>query len=84
METPPPHPQFSKVLPLFNINILFFTFCLKNTGVAVSRRYKHFDWLYDRFLEKFTLISVPPLPDKQITGKLTVLKIIIEFLLEIF
>lgn len=40
-----------------------------NTGVAVSRRYKHFDWLYDRFLEKFTLISVPPLPDKQITGR---------------
>ncbi|XP_068725704.1 sorting nexin-33-like isoform X1 [Montipora capricornis] len=40
-----------------------------NTRVAVSRRYKHFDWLYDRFIEKFTSISVPPLPDKQITGK---------------
>lgn len=40
-----------------------------NTGIVVSRRYKHFDWLYDRFVEKFTSISVPPLPDKQITGR---------------
>lgn len=40
-----------------------------NTGIVVSRRYKHFDWLYGRFVEKFTSISVPPLPDKQITGR---------------
>lgn len=40
-----------------------------NTGVVVSRRYKHFDWLYNRFVEKFTSISIPPLPDKQITGR---------------
>ena len=35
----------------------------------MSRRYKHFDWLFDRLVEKFTCISVPPLPDKQITGE---------------
>ncbi|KAJ7392101.1 Sorting nexin-9 [Desmophyllum pertusum] len=40
-----------------------------SSGIVVSRRYKHFDWLYDRFVEKFTCISVPPLPDKQITGR---------------
>lgn len=40
-----------------------------NTGIIVSRRYKHFDWLFDRLVEKFTCISVPPLPDKQITGR---------------
>lgn len=31
----------------------------------VSRRYKHFDWLHDRLEEKFALIPVAPLPDKQ-------------------
>ncbi|XP_071511479.1 sorting nexin-33-like [Diadema antillarum] len=40
-----------------------------NTGIRVSRRYKHFDWLYERLAEKFTLIIVPPLPDKQVTGR---------------
>lgn len=40
-----------------------------NTGVVVSRRYKHFDWLFGRLVEKYTCISIPPLPDKQITGR---------------
>ncbi|XP_030848720.1 sorting nexin-33 isoform X4 [Strongylocentrotus purpuratus] len=40
-----------------------------NTGIRVSRRYKHFDWLYERLAEKFTLVIVPPLPDKQVTGR---------------
>ena len=35
----------------------------------MSRRYKHFDWLHDRLEEKFTLIPVAPLPDKQVTGR---------------
>ncbi|CAB4036402.1 sorting nexin-33-like [Paramuricea clavata] len=39
------------------------------TGIAVSRRFKHFDWLYCRLLEKFTCLSIPPIPEKQITGK---------------
>jgi len=35
----------------------------------VSRRYKHFDWLHERLTAKFCLIPVPPLPDKQISGR---------------
>ena len=49
------------------VNIFCF-FLIQSTGIVVSRRYKHFDWLHERFVEKFTSISVPPLPDKQITG----------------
>ncbi|XP_046860000.1 sorting nexin-18-like [Xenia sp. Carnegie-2017] len=40
-----------------------------STNVAVSRRFKHFDWLYDRLVEKFTCLSIPRIPEKQITGK---------------
>ena len=39
-------------------------------NIEVSRRYKHFDRLHERLVEKFTLIPIPPLPDKQIQGKL--------------
>lgn len=39
------------------------------TNIPVSRRYKHFDWLHQRLLEKFCLIPIPPLPDKQISGR---------------
>lgn len=35
----------------------------------VSRRYKHFDWLHERLVEKFSMIPIPPLPDKQISGR---------------
>ncbi|KAH8302264.1 hypothetical protein KR044_004558 [Drosophila immigrans] len=38
-------------------------------NISVSRRYKHFDWLHERLTEKFCLIPVPPLPDKQISGR---------------
>lgn len=40
-----------------------------HTGQPVYRRYKHFDWLYNRLLNKFTVISVPHLPEKQATGR---------------
>ncbi len=40
----------------------------KNTDKTVSRRYKHYDWLHDRLVEKFTINCVPPLPDKQYYG----------------
>lgn len=40
-----------------------------HTGCPVYRRYKHFDWLYNRLLHKFTVISVPHLPEKQATGR---------------
>jgi sorting nexin-9/18/33 len=35
----------------------------------VSRRYKNFDWLHERLIEKYCLIPIPPLPDKQISGR---------------
>jgi sorting nexin-9/18/33 len=38
-------------------------------AIQVSRRYKHFDWLYARLYEKFIGIPIPPLPDKQISGR---------------
>lgn len=39
-------------------------------NVSVSRRYKHFDWLHERLVDKFGLvIPIPPLPDKQISGR---------------
>uniref|UniRef100_A0A182W2E0 Sorting nexin n=1 Tax=Anopheles minimus TaxID=112268 RepID=A0A182W2E0_9DIPT len=37
--------------------------------IPVARRYKHFDWLHERLVEKFCLIPIPPLPDKQISGR---------------
>ncbi|XP_015256352.1 PREDICTED: sorting nexin-18 [Cyprinodon variegatus] len=40
-----------------------------HTQNPVSRRYKHFDWLYARLAEKFPVISVPHLPEKQATGR---------------
>uniref|UniRef100_A0A3P8SFM1 Sorting nexin 9 n=1 Tax=Amphiprion percula TaxID=161767 RepID=A0A3P8SFM1_AMPPE len=40
------------------------------TNRPVNHRYKHFDWLYERLLEKFgSLLSIPSLPDKQVTGR---------------
>jgi len=38
------------------------------SGIQVSRRYKHFDWLHDRLVDKFPTVAVPPLPEKQISG----------------
>ncbi|XP_060931670.1 sorting nexin-18-like [Limanda limanda] len=40
-----------------------------HTNVRVNRRYKHFDWLYARLVERFPVISVPRLPEKQATGR---------------
>ena len=38
-------------------------------NVEVFRRYKQFDWLHERLAEKFSMIPIPPLPDKQISGR---------------
>jgi len=39
-------------------------------NIQVSRRYKHFDWLYERLTAKYgAVIAIPPLPDKQMTGR---------------
>ncbi|KAG7489350.1 sorting nexin-18 [Solea senegalensis] len=40
-----------------------------HTQHQVNRRYKHFDWLYARLVEKFPVISVPHIPEKQATGR---------------
>lgn len=43
---------------------------LQTTNRPVNHRYKHFDWLYERLLDKFgSAIPIPSLPDKQVTGK---------------
>uniref|UniRef100_A0A8D3DCJ9 Sorting nexin n=1 Tax=Scophthalmus maximus TaxID=52904 RepID=A0A8D3DCJ9_SCOMX len=40
------------------------------TNRPVNHRYKHFDWLYERLLDKFgSAIPIPALPDKQVTGR---------------
>ncbi|XP_065112365.1 sorting nexin-9b isoform X3 [Paramisgurnus dabryanus] len=40
------------------------------TNKPVNHRYKHFDWLYERLLDKFgSAIPIPNLPDKQVTGR---------------
>lgn len=40
-----------------------------NTQITVERRYKHFDWLSQRLSEKFTMVAIPKLPDKQASGR---------------
>ena len=50
-----------------NLLNLFLYFQFNN--IQVSRRYKHFDWLHERLVEKYSMIPIPPLPDKAIHGK---------------
>ena len=46
------------------------TVFLQTTNRPVNHRYKHFDWLYERLLEKFgSALPIPSLPDKQVTGE---------------
>ncbi|XP_041437208.1 sorting nexin-18-like [Xenopus laevis] len=40
-----------------------------HTGLQVHHHYKHFDWLYARLLYKFSVVSVPRIPEKQATGR---------------
>jgi len=42
--------------------------CEQFSSIQVSRRYKHFDWLHGRLVEKYCTVAVPPLPEKQIAG----------------
>lgn len=51
--------------------VLIPDFGLQTTNRPVNHRYKHFDWLYERLLDKFgSAIPIPSLPDKQVTGEL--------------
>ena len=56
-------------LKLFYLKI-FINFQFNN--IQVSRRYKHFDWLHERLVEKYTFVPIPPLPDKQIQGMIKI------------
>ncbi|GAB6022417.1 hypothetical protein CHUAL_006534 [Chamberlinius hualienensis] len=47
----------------------YIAYQISTSNLNVSRRYKHFDWLHQRLAEKFTVIPIPPLPDKQISGR---------------
>lgn len=50
----------------------YLVFLLQLNNIQVSRRYKHFDWLHERLVEKYTFVPIPALPDKQIQGKETI------------
>ena len=40
------------------------------SNIQVQRRYKHFDWVFGQLRGKFgSVIAIPPLPEKQITGR---------------
>lgn len=47
----------------------FYTITSLPKGPSVNRRYKHFDWLNQRLMEEFPIIPLPPLPEKQISGR---------------
>jgi sorting nexin-9/18/33 len=40
-----------------------------STSLVVKRRFKHFVWLHEQLQELLPGISIPPIPDKQITGR---------------
>lgn len=42
----------------------------KELSSCVTRKYKHFLWLYDRLAEGFPCVSLPPLPVKQFSGEM--------------
>lgn len=50
-------------------SFIAYTLMPSFSSTAVSRRYKHFDWIQGRLSEKFPLIPIPPLPEKQISGR---------------
>ncbi|CAG8826761.1 16259_t:CDS:2, partial [Dentiscutata erythropus] len=37
--------------------------------VTVERRFSQFEWLYNRLVVKFGALVLPPLPEKQYTGR---------------
>ena len=47
----------------------FYTITSLPRGPKVDRRYKHFDWLNQRLMEEFPIIPLPPLPEKQLSGR---------------
>ncbi|KAF9297965.1 hypothetical protein BGZ88_008431 [Linnemannia elongata] len=41
----------------------------EGVSVTVERRYSQFEWLYERLVNKFGAIILPPLPEKQYAGR---------------
>ncbi|KAG0369066.1 hypothetical protein BC939DRAFT_454084 [Gamsiella multidivaricata] len=41
----------------------------QGVSVTVERRYSQFEWLYERLVNKFGAIILPPLPEKQYAGR---------------
>ncbi|KAF9365678.1 hypothetical protein BGX34_009013 [Mortierella sp. NVP85] len=41
----------------------------QGVSVTVERRYSQFEWLYERLLNKFGALVLPPLPEKQYAGR---------------
>jgi len=53
----------------FNIHYQsYFLQFTQGVSVTVERRYSQFEWLYERLLNKFGALILPPLPEKQYTG----------------
>ena len=64
------HQVYERALKSINRHNSTLEISFQHSRIQVSRRYKHFDWLHERLEAKFTCIPVPPLPDKQIQGKI--------------
>ncbi|KAF9978849.1 hypothetical protein BGZ65_006838, partial [Modicella reniformis] len=41
----------------------------QDVSVTVERRYSQFEWLYERLVNKFGALVLPPLPEKQYAGR---------------
>ncbi|KAG0305869.1 hypothetical protein BGZ98_003392 [Dissophora globulifera] len=50
---------------LFQITSTF----TQGVSVTVERRYSQFEWLYERLVNKFGALILPPLPEKQYAGR---------------
>ncbi|KAL5007250.1 hypothetical protein ScPMuIL_016056 [Solemya velum] len=50
-------------------SFIAYTLTLSFQNAPVTRRYKHFDWLHEQLQKKFPCMSIPPLPEKAISGR---------------
>ena len=66
VKEPQTEPRFSvmKQVTLYDVET-------KELGSCVTRKYKQFLWLYDRLAENFPCVSLPHLPVKQGSGKIS-------------
>ncbi|KAF9432824.1 hypothetical protein BGZ76_010267 [Entomortierella beljakovae] len=77
-------PTWQEKAPLFKVRVHdpetrrkmvgmqeYTLFQITSTGVSVTveRRYSQFEWLYERLVNKFGALMLPPLPEKQYSGR---------------